>query len=229
MRKQTWIFYLTIFFNWYIFTFIILELNNIKTVQNIILIKFFSSRREICTWQHWLRGITADSTNIHIVKSKNKHVRLKISSILRMHINKILGNEQIRRGRKSKRSPARFRSRSIAFSSWHRKKRALVPAVHDQFRRVTSGRATSETKRSGREDGKNARHEWICIKVGAQSFLVVPTAGYFSALLRFSPRAITPLVRDFRARTCLATTMSSHQLLPPRKKPKAYLRSSPES
>lgn len=68
---------------------------------------------------------------------------------VRAHINKILGNTQIGRERKSKRSPARSRSRSIAFSSSRREKRARSVSSCDFW-------SSDHGTRRGKEDWKNA-------------------------------------------------------------------------
>lgn len=109
---------------------------------------------------------------------------------VRAHINKIVGNTRI--GRESKRSPARFRSRSIPrFSS-----PSPGRSARDQFRRATSDRATrAEKERTGRREAP-ATSEFALRSVRRTS----SSCRCFSALRRFFPRAITPPVRAISAR-----------------------------
>lgn len=129
-----------------------------------------------------------------------------------MHINKIPGNGANRQGKEKHPSsllpPLRFRSRSIAFSSSYRKKRARsfpqCARARDQFRRrVTSGRVEEkeeeEEERTGRTPAATPsefalrsahRTSSSCRRKGAMLFRV---ATFFPAGDHAS--------RDFRART----------------------------
>lgn len=87
------------------------------------------------------------SAFFHIIKNISEHIcRIGIIVYARTHINKILGNTRIGSERKSERSTTRTRSIAFSYSCLGRSafcfsQRARARA-RDQFRRVTSGRAT---------------------------------------------------------------------------------------